>query len=264
MRSWPPTHRSSDGIVLTGYSVNATWQRQFLISTNFHLARENQSQRFGDRGTGFVTWGDELANQYIFLSYPHFDPSVLAYAEANKYPFSVSEVLTGGVIPYNATAFTKPVLLISGAADLSFCGSDCYGILEQAAPCFPAAKPFETYVQPNTGHGMNLHYNATGVSTLDTCLRHLLNFPPNRYQTYTVIQNFFEEEYLTTSNPELVESEADGREKNRSARSAAGSLEQECTVEPVYRSATAPSSRVRFMTAAKPQAKPSIQTRLER
>lgn len=23
-------------------------------------------------------------------------------------------------------------------------------------------QPFRTYVQPSTGHGMNLHYNATG------------------------------------------------------------------------------------------------------
>ncbi|KAK1065035.1 hypothetical protein LTR74_008311, partial [Friedmanniomyces endolithicus] len=153
----------SDGIVLTGYSTNATWQGEFLISTNFHLAKENQPQRFGNRSAGFVTWADELANQYIFLSYPHFDPAVLAYAETHKYPFSVSEVLTGGVVPYNAANFTKPVLMISGDADLIFCGSDCHGILEQAAPLFPAAEPFETYVQPDTGHGMNLHYNASGT-----------------------------------------------------------------------------------------------------
>ncbi|KAK0939545.1 hypothetical protein LTR29_008916 [Friedmanniomyces endolithicus] len=153
----------SDGIVLTGYSTNNTWVGEFLISTNFHLAKENQPQRFGNRSTGFVTWADELANQYIFLSYPHFDPAVLAYAETHKYPFSVSEVLTGGVVPYNAANFTKPVLMISGDADLIFCGSDCHGILEQAAPLFPAAKPFETYVQPDTGHGMNLHYNASGT-----------------------------------------------------------------------------------------------------
>ena len=24
------------------------------------------------------------------------------------------------------------------------------------------SQPFETYIQPDTGHGMNLHYNATG------------------------------------------------------------------------------------------------------
>ncbi len=36
---------------------------------------------------------------------------MLAYAETHKYPFSVSEVLTGGVVPYNAANFSKPVLV---------------------------------------------------------------------------------------------------------------------------------------------------------
>lgn len=27
----------------------------------------------------------------------------------------------------------------------------------------PNAKTFEAYIQPNTGHGINLHYNATGA-----------------------------------------------------------------------------------------------------
>jgi hypothetical protein len=26
---------------------------------------------------------------------------------------------------------------------------------------FPAASAFEAYIQPNTGHGLNFHYNAT-------------------------------------------------------------------------------------------------------
>ena len=28
---------------------------------------------------------------------------------------------------------------------------------------FPEAKVFETYIQPNTGHGINPHYNSTGA-----------------------------------------------------------------------------------------------------
>ena len=62
--------------------------------------------------------------------------------------------------------------MIAGANDLDFCGDDCDGILEQAAVYFPNAKTFETYQQPNTGHGVNLHYNATGA--------------------YRVIENFLE------------------------------------------------------------------------
>lgn len=48
--------------------------------------------------------------------------------------------------------------------DLIFCGVDCKGIADgpETAAVFSAAKPLEVYIQPNTGHGMNLHYNATG------------------------------------------------------------------------------------------------------
>ena len=28
---------------------------------------------------------------------------------------------------------------------------------------FPAASAFEAYIQPNTGHGINVHYNATAA-----------------------------------------------------------------------------------------------------
>ncbi|KAK4539288.1 hypothetical protein LTR36_000814 [Oleoguttula mirabilis] len=152
----------SDGIVLTGYSTNLTWQTELLISMGFHLARENQPARFGDRSTGSVVPGDELAIQFIFFTYPYFDPAVAVAANAGKYPFSIGEILTTAILPQNATSFTGPVLVITGDADTIFCGADCYGILEQSAPFFPAAKPFQTYVQPHMGHGMNLHYNASG------------------------------------------------------------------------------------------------------
>jgi hypothetical protein len=50
--------------------------------------------------------------------------------------------------------------------DLIFCGADCYGIADgptsNTPHVFPKAKPLEIYIQPNTGHGMNLHFNATG------------------------------------------------------------------------------------------------------
>jgi hypothetical protein len=51
-------------------------------------------------------------------------------------------------------------------SDLIFCGSDCHGIVDgptsSTPKVFPVAKPLEVYIQPNTGHGMNLHFNATG------------------------------------------------------------------------------------------------------
>ena len=58
------------------------------------------------------------------------------------------------------------------ANDLPFCGGDCLATGDPALPSIPAAVQrnfpnvpagdFEAYIQPNTGHGLNFHYNQTG------------------------------------------------------------------------------------------------------
>lgn len=53
------------------------------------------------------------------------------------------------------------VQIITGDSDLAFCGGNCEGILEPAAVAFPASNNFATYIQPNAGHGLNLHRNAS-------------------------------------------------------------------------------------------------------
>lgn len=63
-------------------------------------------------------------------------------------------------------------------ADLVFCGSNCLATdgFDPTLPSIPAAvkssfpgvnaSDFMAYVQPNTGHGINFHYNATGANTV--------------------------------------------------------------------------------------------------
>lgn len=101
----------SDGVALTGLSHDFTSIAFFATATNFHLAKENHPERFGNLSTGILTWGDELALQYGFFKHPNFDPEVLAYAEAHKWPFAISEVLTLQVPSLVATKFTGPVLV---------------------------------------------------------------------------------------------------------------------------------------------------------
>jgi hypothetical protein len=54
---------------------------------------------------------------------------------------------------------------MAAESDLIFCGADCHGIADgptsNTPHVFPAAKPLEIYIQPNSGHSMNLHHNAT-------------------------------------------------------------------------------------------------------
>lgn len=176
----------SDGVVLTGFSHNSSFPPGFPISTNFHLAKENRPEVWGNYSTGILTWGDELTLQYNFLKHPYFEPEVLAKAEEIKAPFAVSEFLTLWIPSLVAPDFTGPVLvsakaigrlttrlvskhmgtdhyvqIITGDSDLAFCGGDCEGVLEPAAVAFPASTNFATYIQPDAGHGLNLHRNAS-------------------------------------------------------------------------------------------------------
>ena len=133
---------------------------------------QNQPKRFPKKTypNAFVTWSDASANQYSFLSYPHFDPAVLTYAEATKQPFTLGEFISSAALPLEAPNFTAPVLYLEGQNDLIFCGFNCTTELLAGTPnekgpavaAFNGSSGVEVYIQPNTGHGINLHYNASG------------------------------------------------------------------------------------------------------
>jgi pimeloyl-ACP methyl ester carboxylesterase len=119
--------------------------------------------------SGYTTHSDFTANQFVFLQYGRYDPALGLLTEATKQPVTVGEILTIDNAPAK-TSFSGPVLVITGQHDQPFCGGDCYAtggvapnIPAVAAPQFPNASPFETYIQPETAHGINAHYNSTGA-----------------------------------------------------------------------------------------------------
>ena len=209
----------SDGIVLTGFSTNASFFGYFAAGGAFVQANLNQPFRFGnlsastaetvlnmysltnlvagvalspglDYPGGYLTNTDASSNQYLFLLPGYFDPMLLLYAEETKQPVTPGELLTIGSLP-PVNEFAGPVLVIAGcesdldasiedsmltpfpANDLPFCGGNCLATGNASVPSIPAtvalsfrkvpSNNFEAYIQPNTGHGINLHYNATGA-----------------------------------------------------------------------------------------------------
>ena len=100
----------SDGIILTGYSNNLTFQTPFISTTN-ELASENQPARLGNLASGYLTWANKHSNQFSFLAYPFFDPAVLTAAEANKWPFTVGEILNGFALSFAALEYKGTVLV---------------------------------------------------------------------------------------------------------------------------------------------------------
>lgn len=162
----------TDGIVLTGFSFNTSFSSYFVAGANFHQA----NQVFSSKNTsssyyppGYLVSSNVVANEFLFFTPPYFDPKILAFAEQNKKPVAIGELLTMGSVPIQSP-FKGPVLIITGSNDVPFCGGDCLNtggaaesIPTQGKMAFPSAKAFEAYIQPNTGHGLNLHYNATGA-----------------------------------------------------------------------------------------------------
>ncbi|KAH0397891.1 alpha/beta-hydrolase, partial [Aureobasidium melanogenum] len=240
---------SSDGVALTGFSMNATWLAQTLADWNLHLARLNQPLRFGDQSvsrtktntarlgqsvisilqsalsavgidlsssdiwqeiattevgdiingwnatvapvaqnlpTGYLTWSDLTSNIFAFLYPGYFDVGAAVYAESTKQPVTLGEVFTLGNGAPASSPLTGPALVLTGRQDTIYCGGDCLATGGAAASipagvgaAFPNASKFEAYIHPNTGHGINFHYNATGA--------------------YNVIQNFFASNGLQSS-----------------------------------------------------------------
>ena len=159
------------------------------------MARDNQP-RFRNLPSGYLTWANATSNEETFLDPGFFDPAILQFSESTKQPFTTGEVLTLGGSPPTVPHFKGPVQVLVGGEswtkicvslltlptnrlytdqDFIFCGGDCSGpkggpgiagastIPGAVAKAFPASRAFEAYIQPNTGHGINLHYNSTAA-----------------------------------------------------------------------------------------------------
>ena len=85
----------SDAIVLTGFVVNGhildTHEGQF----GWELAKSNNAQRFGDRGSGYLVPGNENAMHEIFFKDgPQLDEEMISYSDRIKQTATVGELMT--------------------------------------------------------------------------------------------------------------------------------------------------------------------------
>ena len=121
---------------------------------------------------GYIIPSNAPALQSLFFAPGFFDwRGLLPLSELTKQPTTVGELLTIGIASSNS--FGGPVLVLTGDQDTPFCGGNCHftgdpsipsipSTLQRSFPNVPKNKYF-TYIQPNTGHGINLHYNSTGA-----------------------------------------------------------------------------------------------------
>ncbi|KAF2099967.1 hypothetical protein NA57DRAFT_38322 [Rhizodiscina lignyota] len=159
----------SDGIVLTGFSVNGSFAPSYFdIAGNWVQAALNVPKRLGGYPRGYLVASNTEALEILFLFPGHFPPGLLDLAEETKIPVSIGELLTLGSIPAS-NPYKGPVLVFTGEHDVPFCGGDCLAtgdpslasIPAAVAKSFPNTKDFEAYIQPQTGHGLTFHNNVT-------------------------------------------------------------------------------------------------------
>lgn len=162
----------TDGIVLTGFSMNASFVADFVLGSNFIQAKNYQA--------GYIAPTSAVGVQIDFFSPHQFDPAVLALAFATGQPVTPGELLTlGSLIAVNP--FAGPVLVVTGGRDIPYCGGDCLitgnpalaSIPTAVSKNFANAKAFNATIIPGAGHGLNLVSNSKKTNNNNTDHSHL-------------------------------------------------------------------------------------------
>jgi pimeloyl-ACP methyl ester carboxylesterase len=121
---------------------------------------------------GYLVSNNAEAIQLQFFQPGYFDPAVLTLSDQTKQPVTIGELLTLGSLA-TMNNYAGPVMVINGEGDVPYCGGNCSATGIPNLPSLAAAvkmsfpnvdtSNFTAYIQPNTAHGINLHYNATAA-----------------------------------------------------------------------------------------------------
>lgn len=114
------------------------------------------------RPSGYVLASKPGISTFFFAG--NFDQALLDYGDATKQAVPIGEIESGyTVIATPGPTFKGPVQYMLAEKDFGICQGDCKGVANSTIlkAIFPQASEIEVYVQPNTGHALPLHKNAT-------------------------------------------------------------------------------------------------------
>lgn len=132
---------SADAVVLTGFSGTFDYFSPFLAGSGLRIAKFQAPDRWGDLDSGYLTTSDLYAEAYAYYVEPYFEHRVAEWAHTvSSEPFAVGELLSLLQKPVAFENITSSVLLLQGQYDLSACGGDCIGYLNQTLEKFGAAR----------------------------------------------------------------------------------------------------------------------------
>lgn len=155
-------HQDVDGLILTGFLAHATPVGAPELVASLHPAI--LEPRFKDRPAGYLTNRPRTRGD-VYYHRPGARSAVIALDEATKDTVTPGE-LSGLPLASQRSvdeAIRVPVLSVVGEFDNVFCATSCAAtsspVLAERGH-YPNAPSFETYVQPNAGHVINLHETA--------------------------------------------------------------------------------------------------------
>lgn len=108
----------SDAIVLTGFSLNDTWQPEVIFGGN--LLQANNISRFAENFSqdGYVAVGDVSAVELLFFGPGDFAQLVLEGAFETANPIAIGELLMSTGTSGVKNDFSGPVLIVTGGKSL--------------------------------------------------------------------------------------------------------------------------------------------------
>jgi pimeloyl-ACP methyl ester carboxylesterase len=167
----------TDGAIITGYLLT-----QYLASTGsttFSVEYAATSSPPYDRPSGYVVCKKNGIQNIFFGGDPKtaFTPKLLDYGNDIKQPVPIGEFASAfWLIGNQGPSFKAPVQYVLPEFDFYICRGDCNGLanVTMLAQTYPNATAVEVAIQPNTGHALPLHNNATAgfQLTYDFLARH--------------------------------------------------------------------------------------------
>ncbi|KAH8802577.1 hypothetical protein F5884DRAFT_802370 [Xylogone sp. PMI_703] len=151
----------SDGAIITGYLYGENLAS--AGSTSFSVEYAATSNPPYKRPSGYVVCRKNGIQNIFFGGNPKtaFTPALLDYGNSIKQPVPIGEFASAfWLLGLQGPPFQAPVQLVLPEFDFYICRGDCKGLanttaLEEQYPILDVS------IQPNTGHALPLHNNAT-------------------------------------------------------------------------------------------------------
>ncbi|ETN36815.1 uncharacterized protein HMPREF1541_07802 [Cyphellophora europaea CBS 101466] len=154
----------TDGGIITGFALNeyfgttgfSSWYAQYAATAD----------PAWDRGSGYIV-NQKSGIQVVFFGgdpSTAFTKELLDYGDAIKQPVPVGELVSGSqIIGRPGKNLKAPIQYVLPEFDFFICGGDCKGVTNATVlrETWPSASDLEVVIQPNTGHALPLHNNAS-------------------------------------------------------------------------------------------------------